>query len=90
MTSSNSQRIAKNTLMLYFRHILIMAVSLYTVRVVLSMLGAEAYGTYNVVAGIVAMFSFLTSVISNAAQRYFSYDLGAGQEEQLKEDIEVL
>ena len=85
MTSSNSQRIAKNTLMLYFRHILIMAVSLYTVRVVLSMLGAEAYGTYNVVAGIVAMFSFLTSVISNAAQRYFSYDLGAGQEEQLKE-----
>lgn len=85
MNSSNSQRIAKNTLMLYFRQILIMAVSLYTVRVVLAALGAEAYGTYNVVAGIVAMFSFLTSVISNAAQRYFSYDLGAGQEEQLKE-----
>ena len=82
---TNSQRIAKNTLMLYFRQILIMAVSLYTVRVVLATLGAEAYGTYNVVAGIVAMFSFLTSIISNAAQRYFSYDLGASQEEKLKE-----
>jgi O-antigen/teichoic acid export membrane protein len=46
---SNTTRIAKNTLMLYFRQILIMLVSLYTVRVVLETLGAEDYGIYNVV-----------------------------------------
>ena len=47
---SNTARIAKNTLMLYFRQILIMLVNLYTVRVVLETLGAEDYGIYNVVA----------------------------------------
>jgi O-antigen/teichoic acid export membrane protein len=43
---SNTARIAKNTLMLYFRQILIMLVSLYTVRVALNTLGAEDYGIY--------------------------------------------
>jgi O-antigen/teichoic acid export membrane protein len=54
---SNTARIAKNTLMLYFRQILIMLVSLYTVRVVLETLGAEDYGIYNVVGGVVAFAS---------------------------------
>lgn len=44
MEQNTTKRIAKNTLMLYFRQILIMIVSLYTVRVVLNMLGAEDYG----------------------------------------------
>jgi hypothetical protein len=55
---TNTTRIAKNTLALYFRQILIMLVSLYTVRVVLNTLGAEDYGIYNVVGGVVVMFSF--------------------------------
>lgn len=42
--NNTAKRIAKNTLMLYFRQILIMIVSLYTVRVVLNALGAEDYG----------------------------------------------
>ena len=50
---SSTSRIAKNTIALYFRQILIMLVSLYTVRVVLNTLGAEDYGIYNVVAGVV-------------------------------------
>ena len=54
--SENNKRIAKNTLFLYFRQLLVMAVSLYTVRVVLAELGAEDYGIYNVVGGFVAMF----------------------------------
>lgn len=81
---THSQRIAKNTLMLYFRQVLIMLSALYTVRVVLAALGAEAYGTFNVIAGLVSMFSFLTSCIAGAAQRFFSYDLGQGGEETLK------
>jgi O-antigen/teichoic acid export membrane protein len=81
---SNTTRIAKNTLMLYFRQILIMLVSLYTVRVVLETLGAEDYGIYNVVAGVVTMFGFLSNSMAAASQRYFSFELGRGDYEQLK------
>jgi O-antigen/teichoic acid export membrane protein len=82
--SSNTARIAKNTLALYFRQILIMLVSLYTVRVVLNTLGAEDYGIYNVVSGVVAMFGFLSNSMATASQRYFSFELGRGNYEQLK------
>lgn len=60
--NNTTKRIAKNTLMLYFRQMLIMIVSLYIVRVVLNTLGAEDYGIYNVVAGVVTMFSFLSKM----------------------------
>ena len=81
---ANTKRVAKNTLMLYFRQILIMAVSLYTVRVVLNTLGAEDYGIYNVVAGCVTMFNFLGHSMTSASQRYFSFDLGKEDKEHLK------
>lgn len=84
LMTSNTSRIAKNTLILYSRQILIMLVSLYTVRIVLNALGAQDYGIYNVVAGVVAMFSFLSSAMATASQRYFSYDLGKNDEEHLK------
>lgn len=58
-TSENNKRIAKNTLLLYFRMLFTMAVSLYTSRVVLNTLGVEDFGVYNVVGGIVSMLSFL-------------------------------
>jgi O-antigen/teichoic acid export membrane protein len=70
--------------MLYFRQILIMLVSLYTVRVVLNTLGAEDYGIYNVVAGVVAMFGFLSGSMAVASQRYFSFEIGQGDLEQLR------
>ncbi|HOV37299.1 MAG TPA: oligosaccharide flippase family protein [Spirochaetales bacterium] len=89
ITRSNTKRIARNTLMLYFRQILIMLVSLYTVRVVLHTLGAVDYGIYNVVAGIVTMFSFLSGAMATASQRYFSYDLGRGDPEQLQKTFSV-
>ena len=81
---SDTRRIAKNTLLLYFRQILIMLVSLYTVRVVLNVLGAEDYGIYNVVAGVVTMFNFLSGAMATASQRYFSFDLGKNDYEHLK------
>jgi O-antigen/teichoic acid export membrane protein len=80
---SNTARIAKNTLMLYFSQILIMLVSLYTVRVVLNTLGVEDYGIYNVVAGVVTMFGFLSGSMATASQRYFSFEIGRGDFEQL-------
>lgn len=69
---SNSKRIAKNTLLLYFRMILIMVVSLYTSRIILNELGVEDFGIYNLVAGVVILFSFLSNAMITATQRYLS------------------
>ena len=82
--SANNRRIARNTLMLYFRMLLIMAVTFYTSRVVLQTLGIEDYGIYNVVGGIVAMFGFLNSAMSSGTQRYLTFELGRGDKEKLK------
>ena len=75
-TASNNKRIAKNTLFLYFRMLLIMGVSLYTSRVVLDSLGVEDFGLYNVVGGVVLMFAFINSAMSTATQRFLNYALG--------------
>lgn len=83
-TTANNKRIARNTLLLYFRMILVMAVALYTSRVVLNTLGVEDYGIYNVVGGIVAMFGFINSSMSSATQRYLTFTLGKGDEKRLQ------
>lgn len=74
--SSNNKRIAKNTLYLYARMLIVMFVSLFTVRIVLQALGVEDYGINNVVGGVVSMFSFLTSTMISASQRFFAYTIG--------------
>lgn len=74
--TQDNKRIAKNTLFLYFRQILIMTVSLYTVRVVLAALGEEDYGIYNVVGGFVAMFNILSGALSVAISRFITYEIG--------------
>lgn len=76
MTSANNNRIAKNTLVLYFRMFLIMGVSLYTSRVVLNILGIADYGLYNVVGGVVAMLGVLNNAMSVSTQRYLTFELG--------------
>lgn len=76
MQSSNNKRIAKNTILLYIRMIVVMLVSLYTSRVILSTLGIMDYGIYNVVGGFVAMFGFLNNAMSLATQRFLAYEIG--------------
>lgn len=56
-TSDNNKRIAKNTLFLYFRMLFMMVVSLYMRRIILNELGVEDFGIYNIVGGVVAMFT---------------------------------
>lgn len=86
MTDSvqNNKRIAKNTLLLYVRMLFMMAVSLYTSRVVLNTLGVEDYGIYNVVGGVVAMFGFINASMSSATQRFITFALGKGDQENLQ------
>lgn len=84
MPLEDSKRIAKNTLLLYFRMIFVMLISLYTSRVVLSQLGVADYGIYNVVGGIVAMFSILSASLSSAISRFLTFELGRKNEIKLQ------
>ena len=83
-SSDNNKRIAKNTLLLYVRMLLLMAVTLYTSRVVLKELGITDYGIYNVVGGVVAMFGFINGSMSSSTQRYITYALGKGNADNLQ------
>ena len=83
-TSNNNKRIAKNTLYLYMRMLLSLIVQLYTSRVILNALGISDYGIYNVVGGVVTMFSFMSGTMSTAAQRFMSYAIGQGNINELR------
>ena len=74
----NNKRIAKNTLLLYFRMLLILGISLYTSRIVLDTLGVVDYGIYNVVGGFVSTFAVLSGVMTTATQRFISFEIGLG------------
>lgn len=82
--SANNKRIAKNTLMLYFRMLFTMAVSLFTSRVVLNTLGVEDYGIYNVVGGVVSMFSIISGSLSAAISRFITVELAKGDADKLR------
>ena len=77
-SSENNKRIAKNTLLLYVRTFVTMLISLYTSRVVLNTLGVSDYGIYNVVGGVVMMFSVISSSLSSSISRFITYELGHG------------
>lgn len=84
-TAEKNKRIAKNTLLLYFRMLLVMAVSLYTSRLVLQALGVEDYGIYNVVGGFVSLCSVFSASISSAISRFLTIELGRENNERLRE-----
>ena len=72
----NKDRILKNTLLLYVRMLFTMWLNLYATRLILKNLGVNDLGIYGVVGGIVAMFGVFTNGITNAVQRFISYELG--------------
>ena len=82
--SANNKRIAKNTIFLYIRMLISLAVQLYTSRVILDALGVSDYGIYNVVGGMVTMFAFMSNTMSTAAQRFMSYAIGKNDEADLR------
>ena len=81
---SDSRRIAKNTIYMYIRMILIMLVSIYTSRVVLDKLGVNDYGLYSAVASVIAMVTFLSQTLSTSTSRFLAYDIGKGDESRLR------
>ena len=86
----NNKQIAKNTFFLYLRMFITMAVSLYTVRVVLKVLTVQDYGLYGAVGGIILTFNFISSVLDNASQRFFAFELGKEKSGKLQETFSTI
>ena len=78
MDSNNTKTIAKNTIFLYIRMLVLMLVSLYTTRVLLKAMGIDDYGIFNVVGGLIVMITFITQGLSGAGRRYIMAELATG------------
>lgn len=87
---SNNKRIAKNTLLLYFRMFLTMIVGLYTSRVILNVLGVDDFGIYSAVGGVVGLLTFLNAALATGSSRFLTYELGKGDHCRLKEMFSTL
>ena len=72
----DNKRIVKNTIAMYFRMLVTMAIGAYTSRKILLALGVEDYGIYNVVGGIVTMLLFLNYALSSSTSRHLTFQLG--------------
>ena len=82
--SENSRRIARNTLALYFRMLVLLAIGLYTSRVVLHSLGETDLGVYTTVGGFVALFAVISNSLSAAISRFLTFELGKGDQDRLR------
>jgi len=80
---ADNKKIAKNTIFMYIRMIVNILIGFYTSRVILQVLGVSDFGIYNAVGGIVALFIFLNSAMTEATQRFLSFELGTGNQQKL-------
>lgn len=87
--SENNKRIAKNTAFLYGRTLFSMFIALYTSRIVLDVLGKIDFGIYDVVGGVVAMFTILSGSLSAAVSRFLTFELGINNKEKLKKIFSI-
>lgn len=81
---SSNKTIAKNTIFLYIRMLVIMVVTLYTSRVILQALGIDDYGLYQTVGGVVGFLAFISNALAGATSRFITIALGKGNAEELK------
>ena len=80
----SNKRLARNTLILYVRMGVMMVIGFFTARITLSALGVENYGIYNVVGGLVSMFSLISTSLSSSIARFLTYGLGKGDMTELR------
>ena len=83
--ASKFKRIASNSLLLFVRMLAITVINLYAIRLLLRVLGQEDFGTFNAVAGVILASTFLTSTLAISIQRFYSYALGEGKNDQLSD-----
>lgn len=87
--AESNKRIAKNTIYLYVRMFISMAIGIYTSRIVLRVLGASDYGIYNLVGGVVTMFTMVSAALQTGTQRYLNYAMGENDFEKLKRTFSI-
>ena len=75
---STSQRVTMNTGILYAKMGVTVFISLYTTRLILNSLGANDFGIFNIVGGVISMLGFLDVAMAGATQRFMSHAKGAG------------
>lgn len=80
---TNNKTIAKNTMFLYLRMLVMMFISLFTSRIVLDKLGVVDFGIYNVVSSLVMLFTFIQGSLASSASRFLSYEIGIGTKKTL-------
>lgn len=80
----SAQKVVLNTGILYSRMLITIGLTFYTTREVLNALGAVDYGIYNLIAGVIAMLSFLNAAMSTSTQRYLSFHQGHADKSVLK------
>ena len=81
---SNNKRLVKNTILLYFRMILTMAISLYTSRIILETLGVSDYGVYSVTGGLIMLLTYVNTILSGGTSRFLTIALGRNDLPRLK------
>lgn len=84
-----ANKVAANTGILYAKMGITVFISLYTLRLILTALGAEGFGIFNVVGGAIALLGFLNASMASASQRFMSYNQGAGESDKLKQIFNV-
>lgn len=84
MTPEDSKRLAKNTLYMYLRMAVSLILGLYASRVLLRMLGADDFGTFNLIGSIIAVVEMLRSMFTSAIQRYLNLEIGRGNFKRLQ------
>lgn len=82
---SDNKTIAKNTIFLYVRSFLMMAINLYASRVILEALGVSDYGLYGAIGSIVMMFAIINGVLSVGTSRFLTFELGRNDLENSKD-----
>lgn len=85
----NHKKIAINTINLYLRMLIITIVSLITTRVILKALGVESYGTYQVIAGTIVLFTFFNNAMLSTTQRFLNYEIGKNNVHNIKKVFNI-
>lgn len=76
LSESSNKRLAKNTVFLYCRTLILLVIGVFTSRITLEVLGIDNYGIVNVVSGFVAMFTLVSGSLTTACQRFITFELG--------------
>ena len=84
MTDNSNKKIAKNTLLLYIRMLFMMAIGLFTSRVILNALGISDMGLMSVAGSVITMFTFLNATLTSGTQRFISYAIGENNAQRLR------